>query len=63
MIYIEPEILERVNSWLTPTFDQETQDTIKDLIATNPNENEGMYTYSCASCHHVDAGFQRSRCS
>lgn len=28
------------------------------MIATNPNENEGMYTYSCASCHHVDAGFQ-----
>ncbi len=44
MIYIEPEILERVNSWLTPTFDKETQDTIKDLIATNPNElKESFY--------------------
>ncbi|MFC0603817.1 cytochrome-c peroxidase [Winogradskyella pulchriflava] len=28
------------------------------MIATNSNKTEGMYTYSCASCHHVDAGFQ-----
>ncbi len=36
MIYIEPQLLERVNTWLTPTFDQDTQDNIKDLIANNP---------------------------
>ncbi len=28
------------------------------MIATNPNLDNGMYTYSCASCHHVAAGFQ-----
>ena len=44
MIYIEPEILERVNTWLTPTFDTTTQETIKDLIATNPKElTESFY--------------------
>ncbi len=38
MIYIEPELLERVNTWLTPTFDDNTQQQIKHLIATNPKE-------------------------
>ncbi len=33
---MEPELLERVNAWLTPTFDNDTQDYIKNLIATNP---------------------------
>ena len=28
------------------------------MIAKNPNMEDGMDTYSCASCHHVDAGFQ-----
>lgn len=28
------------------------------IIATNPTVNDAMYSYSCASCHHVDAGFQ-----
>ncbi len=28
------------------------------MIASNANSNEGMYTYSCASCHHSDADFQ-----
>lgn len=27
-------------------------------IAVNPNMSEGMHTYSCASCHHAEAGFQ-----
>lgn len=27
-------------------------------IARNPNMNESMDTYSCASCHHAKAGFQ-----
>jgi len=27
-------------------------------MATAAMYNEGMYTYSCASCHHVEAGFQ-----
>ncbi|MBD3889895.1 phospho-sugar mutase [Olleya marilimosa] len=44
MRHIEPELLNRVNTWLTPTFDQDTQDHIKNLIATQPNElNESFY--------------------
>ncbi len=43
MTYIKPDLLERVNTWLTPTFDAETQDYIKDLIATNPNELEDAF--------------------
>lgn len=44
MKHIEPELLNRVNTWLTPTFDQDTQDHIKNLIATQPNElNESFY--------------------
>lgn len=27
-------------------------------LALNPKQNEGMNTYSCASCHHAKAGFQ-----
>jgi phosphomannomutase len=41
---IEPKLLERVNTWLTPAFDKDTQDHIKTLIATNPNElKESFY--------------------
>ncbi|MEH6406899.1 MAG: phospho-sugar mutase [Leeuwenhoekiella sp.] len=36
MIHIEPEILDKVNAWLTPEFDKETQKKIKDLIANDP---------------------------
>lgn len=44
MRYIEPELLERVNTWLTPAFDEETQTYIKDLIASNPTElKESFY--------------------
>jgi phosphomannomutase len=44
MIYIAPELLNRVNTWLTPTFDKDTQLHIKDLIATNPTElKESFY--------------------
>ncbi|PWI30449.1 phosphoglucomutase [Flavobacteriaceae bacterium LYZ1037] len=43
-MYIEPELLERVNTWLTPAFDNETQAHIKNLIATNPKElKESFY--------------------
>ncbi|MEZ4774436.1 MAG: cytochrome c peroxidase [Bacteroidia bacterium] len=27
-------------------------------LGIRPKYTEGMYTYSCASCHHVEAGFQ-----
>ncbi|MDX1774571.1 phospho-sugar mutase [Oceanihabitans sediminis] len=44
MRYIEPELLERVNTWLTPAFDEETQTYIKDLIASSPTElKESFY--------------------
>jgi phosphomannomutase len=44
MLYIEPEILEKVNQWLTPTFDAETQQKVNDMIAGNPKElKESFY--------------------
>jgi len=44
MIYIDPKILERINTWLTPAFDQETQEFIKNSIATNPKDiQESFY--------------------
>lgn len=44
MKYIEPQLLERVNTWLTPTFDNETQDYIKGLIANDTKElKESFY--------------------
>lgn len=30
-------------------------------MAINAKHTEGMYTYSCASCHHAAAGFQAGR--
>ena len=43
MIYIDPKILERVNVWLTPTFDIETQHTIRNLIAREPETLEESF--------------------
>ncbi|WP_242132036.1 phospho-sugar mutase [Aestuariivivens marinum] len=44
MIYIEPKILERINTWLTPQFDSETQTIIKESIANNPKDiQESFY--------------------
>ncbi|WP_353779502.1 phospho-sugar mutase [Winogradskyella sp. 3972H.M.0a.05] len=44
MIYIEPEILDRVNAWLTPSFDKDTQEQIKHMIASDPKElKESFY--------------------
>ena len=37
MIHIEPELLNRVNTWLTPSFDENTQTQIKEMIASNPD--------------------------
>ena len=30
-------------------------------LGIKPKQAQGMMTYSCASCHHVDAGFQAGR--
>ncbi|MFV0564336.1 MAG: phospho-sugar mutase [Flavobacteriaceae bacterium] len=44
MIHIEPKILDRINTWLTPDFDVETQAIIKDSIANNPKDiQESFY--------------------
>jgi len=44
MIYIETEILERINAWLTPSFDEDTQAFIKNSIANNPKDiQESFY--------------------
>ncbi|MEP1489602.1 MAG: phospho-sugar mutase [Algibacter sp.] len=44
MIHIESTILERINAWLTPAFDEETQSFIKDSIANNPKDiQESFY--------------------
>ena len=44
MIHIEPKILDRINSWLTPAFDEDTQTTIKNSIANNPKDiQESFY--------------------
>lgn len=41
---IEPNILKAVNEWLTPTFDQQTQDEVKELMTSSPeNLNESFY--------------------
>ena len=36
MIYIDPNVLERVNKWLIPFFDDLSQQEIKEMIANNP---------------------------
>ena len=44
MIHIKPEILDRINAWLTPAFDEDTQTTIKNSIANSPKElQESFY--------------------
>jgi phosphomannomutase len=44
MIHIETDVLDKANAWLTDTFDAETQNKIKDLIANNPQElKESFY--------------------
>lgn len=43
MIYVDPKILERVNTWLTPFFDEKTQHTIKEMIAHDPEGLEDSF--------------------
>ncbi len=35
-MYIEPNILNAVNQWLTPVFDPQTQEAVKDLMTSSP---------------------------
>ncbi|MFC7357044.1 phospho-sugar mutase [Jejudonia soesokkakensis] len=48
MIYVDPKILERVNTWLTPFFDKDTQHTIKEMIAHDPEGLEDSFYKSLA---------------
>ena len=48
MIYVDPKILERVNVWLTPTFDSKTQNAVKELIAHDPEGLEDSFYKSLA---------------
>ena len=43
-MHIEQNILDKVNEWLTPTFDQKTQDEIKEIMTSAPkNLEESFY--------------------
>jgi phosphoglucomutase len=43
MIYVDPKILARLNKWLTPFFDEKTQQTIKEMIAHDPEGLEDSF--------------------
>nr|WP_294777847.1 phospho-sugar mutase [uncultured Flavobacterium sp.] len=43
-MHIEKHILDKVNEWLTPTFDADTQNQIKEMMTTSPkNLEESFY--------------------
>ncbi len=43
-MHIEKNILDKVNEWLTPSFDKETQDQIVEMMTTSPkNLEESFY--------------------
>jgi len=48
MIYIDPKILDKVNKWLTPFFDADTQQEIKEMIANDPQNLEDSFYKSLA---------------
>ncbi|NNC45814.1 MAG: phospho-sugar mutase, partial [Winogradskyella sp.] len=43
MANLEPKLLERINNWLSPTFDEDTQKTIKKLLDSNLKELEESF--------------------
>ncbi|MEC4005571.1 phospho-sugar mutase [Flavobacterium sp. SUN052] len=42
-MHIEQNILDKVNEWLTPTFDTETQETIKSMLASSVKDLEESF--------------------
>lgn len=42
-MHIEQAILDKVNVWLTPTFDTETQEAIKNIMTSSPKELEDSF--------------------
>ena len=43
MTQLDPQLLQKINTWLTPTFDKETQSTINELLKSNPKELEESF--------------------
>ena len=43
MRYVDPKLLDKVNQWLTPVFDIDTQHTIKEMIAYDPEGLEDSF--------------------
>jgi len=42
-MHIEQNILDKVNEWLTPTFDNQTQEDIKEMMTTSPKVLEESF--------------------
>ncbi|MGH2665810.1 phospho-sugar mutase [Flavobacterium sp.] len=42
-MHIEQHILDQVNIWLTPTFDDKTQEAIKEMMTSSPKELEDSF--------------------
>ena len=42
-MHIEQQILDKVNEWLTPTFDEQTQNAIKEMMTSSPKELEESF--------------------
>lgn len=42
-MHIEKHILEKVNEWLTPVFDEKTQENIKEMMTSSPKELEDSF--------------------
>ncbi|MCZ8089066.1 phospho-sugar mutase [Flavobacterium sp.] len=42
-MHIEQSILDKVNEWLTPVFDQETQEKIKEMMTSSPKDLEESF--------------------
>lgn len=40
---MEPSLVNKVNEWLTPTFDEATQAAIREMMTTNPKELEESF--------------------
>ena len=40
---LEQNILDKANEWLTPTFDQETQEAIREMMANSPKDLEESF--------------------
>ena len=42
-MHIEQNILDKVNEWLTPTFDNDTQEKIKEMMTSSPKDLEESF--------------------